>query len=189
MKDSDTWMWTYSGKHLHPLAPVADEIELIDIAHGLSLQNRYGGHTTKPYSVAEHSVIVSFYVDPRFAREALLHDAAEAYIGDLIRPIKYQPCMQAFRDAEVRLEAAIFERFDIVSTEESRAAVKTIDDRILLDEVSQIIRGGDIGPVQHLGPPLGVRIECLNGRKAEHVFLRRFRELFGDTDNWFPKVS
>lgn len=185
--DEKVWTWGYSGKHVHTLAPTTADIELVDIARGLATQCRYSGHTTKPYTVAEHSVIVSLMVDPRFAREALLHDAAEAYIGDLVRPLKYRDCMKAFRDAEARLEAAIFARFEVVPTVESRAAVKAIDDRILVDEVSQVIRGGDTAPVARYGPPLGVKIECLSWQKAEHAFLRRFREVFGDDEKWFPQ--
>src|SRR5689334_10911717 len=79
-------MTTFSGEPFWPLDPQPEDIRIVDIAHALSLQCRFNGHTKFHYSVAQHSLIMSFNVPLQFALEALLHDAAEAYIGDLIRP-------------------------------------------------------------------------------------------------------
>lgn len=181
LEDPLARMWTLTG-HMFPLAAKPDQIRIRDIARGLSTKFRYNGHTIVPYTVAEHSVIVSLYVAPEFARQALLHDATEAYLGDMIRPIKYRPVMKGYREAEARLERVIFERFKIAPTEESYTAVKSIDDRILIDEIGQLISrqaAPDMVEIRRkYGEPLGAAIPCLSPRDAEYVFCSRFVELF-----------
>lgn len=94
-KDRGNWMQTYSGNRFYPLDPRPEDFNLVDIAHSLSMQCRYNGHTTKFYSVAEHCVLVSREVENRDhpvsdALWGLLHDASEAYVGDMIRPLKLE---------------------------------------------------------------------------------------------------
>lgn len=178
-----TWMQTYTGRRFYPLDPRAEEVEIADIAHGLAMTCRYGGHAMRFYSVAEHAVIVSLYVDPRFAREALLHDSAEAYIGDMIRPLKHTPEMLEFRKAEELIERSVFERFDIAQTEESRGAVKVIDDRVLVDEIGALMRNPSMYQAHSAMEPLGATIGALAPAHAEHVFVSRFLELFPE---WRP---
>lgn len=174
-------MWTLTGT-LHPLAARPEEIRVRDVARGLATKFRYNGHTIAPYTVAEHSVIVSLYVAPEHARQALLHDATEAFLGDMIRPIKYTPVMRGFRDVEARLELVIFERFGVRPTDESYAAVKRIDDRILVDEILQLVPAATLVDrdrvVKKYGPELGASIPCLSPRDAEYLFCSRFATLF-----------
>lgn len=82
------WIFTASGRRYFPTSPEPEEILIEDIARALSQTNRYNGHTRMPLSVAQHSVICAYLVPHEIALEALLHDAAEAYIGDMSRPIK-----------------------------------------------------------------------------------------------------
>ena len=87
------WFQTYSGRAYHPLDPNPDEVELIDIAHGLAYSCRFNGHCKSFYSIAEHSVWVASIMftesgNPAAGLAGLMHDAAESYIGDLVRPIK-----------------------------------------------------------------------------------------------------
>src|SRR5690606_29748913 len=82
------WMQTFTGRRFWPLDPRPDEICIEDIAHALSMQCRYAGHCLSFYSVAEHSVLLSQHVAEPFRRWALLHDASEAYLVDVPRPIK-----------------------------------------------------------------------------------------------------
>ncbi len=154
---------------------------LEDIAHHLAAVSRYSGATKAPYSVAEHSVIVSLYVPPEHALEGLLHDATEAYLGDIIRPIK-RLFGTEYGEVEHRLAAVIFEKFGVVSTPESRAAVKAIDDRIIQDEVQALMLHPEIFQTREWLQgvvPLGAAIACLSPRAAEHVFYQRFLELTG----------
>lgn len=79
---------TYTGIALNVLNPNPEDICIEDIAHALSNQCRFGGHTTKFYSVAEHSIHCADMVGPEYALAALMHDAGEAYLVDVPSPIK-----------------------------------------------------------------------------------------------------
>ncbi len=109
---------TYTGKLFNPLAGENEDcgpIELMDIAHALSHLCRFNGHTKRFYSVGEHSLHVSALLEhhgPSIQAWGLLHDAAEAYLGDMVRPIKkHMPDFQAIED---RLLQRIAKRFDLV---------------------------------------------------------------------------
>ena len=116
---------TASGILYDVVNPKPEHVWIDDIAHHLSQQCRYSGATKRFYSVAEHSIWVSLIVPPKYAREALLHDAAEAYCIDLPRPIKHLPEMGHYRELEWRNERAIVERFGLSTT--------TIDDVVVAD--------------------------------------------------------
>src|SRR5665213_153577 len=84
------WMQTYTGKQYWPCDPRPEEVFIIDIAHALSQMCRYSGHCIHFYSVAEHSVLLSRYASTLETKKwSLLHDASEAYITDIIRPVSY----------------------------------------------------------------------------------------------------
>lgn len=85
---SATWIQTYTGRKFWPLAPHENDVCIEDIAHALSLKCRYTGHCREFYSVAQHSVLVSRMVEPPDELWGLMHDAAEAYLPDVARPIK-----------------------------------------------------------------------------------------------------
>lgn len=104
---------TRSGVKFHPLDPRPEDILIEDIAHSLANQCRYTGHTSRYYSVAEHSVRVALLLPRELRLAGLLHDAAEAYLGDVARPLKHSFEMTPYRCAERRLEAAIASRFNL----------------------------------------------------------------------------
>lgn len=82
------WIQTYTGRKFYPLDPRPDDVCLEDIAHALAMKCRYAGHCREFFSVAQHSVMVSKMLPPYAAKWGLLHDAAEAYLPDICRPIK-----------------------------------------------------------------------------------------------------
>jgi hypothetical protein len=97
---------------IHVLNPQPDEIDIRDIAHSLARKGRYADQTMVQYNVAQHSVvcaIIAAAIDPRLALTALLHDAAEAYIGDMPTPIKAR-CPE-YRKIEDIIMAAIMKKF------------------------------------------------------------------------------
>jgi hypothetical protein len=110
---------TYTGKRFYPLNARKEDICITDIAHALSNQCRFSGHTRRFYSVAEHSVHVSLVVADRggsFEDQlwGLLHDASEAYLVDLPTPLKKDPVFGfVYRAAERALTKAIAEAFDL----------------------------------------------------------------------------
>jgi hypothetical protein len=169
------WMQTYTGKAFYALNPTLDSIDIADIAHALGMLCRYGGHVRQFYSVAEHCVLMSHAVAPENALWALLHDSTEAYMGDLIRPIKRR--MPAYAEAERDLMLAICQRFGL--DWDQPAEIKEADTRILLDERAVLLGpspqrwGIDIESVQ----PLGVTLQCWAPEDAAWQYLERFREL------------
>lgn len=176
------WMQTFSGQRFDVLNPQAKDVRIEDIAHGLAYTCRYGGASKRYYSVAEHCVIMSRYMPgARHLKQALLHDSAEAYIGDLIRPVKHQPELAIFRKIEAKIEVQVFKRFEIKPTAESSKAVKQTDNRILIDEITQLMADPQMylsTPMFKGLKPLGVTLRCWEPSLAEHMFLSRFKDLF-----------
>lgn len=82
------WIQTYSGKAFWPLTPRATDLDIEDIAHSLSMQCRFNGHCRVFYSVAEHCVRVSHILPQESAFWGLMHDAGEAYLVDMPKPLK-----------------------------------------------------------------------------------------------------
>src|ERR1039457_6405429 len=119
---SDGFIGTFSGLRFWPLAPNPDDILIADIAHALAHQCRFGGHAWKFYSVAKHSVHVSQLCPPEHALWGLLHDASEAYLVDLPRPLKLLPEFAPYREAERRSQRAVAVRFGL--PEEQPASVR-----------------------------------------------------------------
>lgn len=173
------WMQTYTGEAVYPLSLRPQDVDIRDIAHSLSMQCRYAGHSQRFYSVAEHSVHVARFCrqyGPEAALEGLLHDATEAYIVDVPRPIK--PFLTGYKEAERRVSHAIAERFDLYMAGHP-SIVHEADNRILHDE-----RAALMAPCSRdwslTGQPLGVTIECWSPDRAEREFLALFSELYGD---------
>jgi hypothetical protein len=102
---------TVTGREIDVLNPKEEDIDIEDIAHSLSLICRWGGHTKKHYSVAQHSVLVSMACSKESQLEGLLHDATEAYIGDIVRPIKEK--IDIFNQIEDRLARVIAKKYKL----------------------------------------------------------------------------
>ena len=112
-------------------------ISIEDIAHGLSMLCRFNGQCTKFYSVAEHSVHVSYEIAPELALVGLLHDAAEAYLGDVPSPLKGQ--LVEFKSFEDDMEAAIGKKFDIDHALFKGKELKRADVQLLIDEKAVVM--------------------------------------------------
>lgn len=105
------WIETYSGHKLNVFDIDPDMIDPVDIAHALSMNCRFNGHVKKHLSVAEHSVHCALMVSPENRFQALMHDAAEAYVSDMPRPIKHE--IPAIVELDKIITKAIFDKFDI----------------------------------------------------------------------------
>lgn len=169
------WMQTYTGKAFWPLDPRPEEVDPLDIARALSMICRYGGHTSRFYSVAEHCVLMSEAVAPEHALWALLHDATEAYVGDMIRPLKRM--MPAYAQAEDALMAVICHRFGLDPV--CPAEVKDADNRILVNERKALM----VTPPPHPWAaiedlePLPVTIHGWSPSQASGVYYARLYDL------------
>jgi len=106
------YMCTISGKLVDPFDLKAKDVDIIDIAHSLSHLCRFAGHIKEFYSVAQHSVRVANACPVEHRLEALLHDATEAYLVDLPRPIKVR--LKNYQETEERAWTVIAKRFDLM---------------------------------------------------------------------------
>jgi uncharacterized protein len=163
------WIQTWSGRKFWPFDPRPEDVCIEDIAHSLSNRCRFGGHSKKFYSVAEHSFYVSLYIPFDLALEGLLHDAAETYLSDIPRPIK--PFLNGFYNIERKVEYAICERFNLLDL--SHPTIKKFDTAILADEAAQLMFPH---PDEWFLPerPLGVKLNCFSPEKSCDLFLERF---------------
>jgi len=172
-RDPRTAIRTISGHLFYPLEPREEEILLEDIGHALSHLCRFVGHTRSFYSVAQHSVLVSKLVPPADALWALLHDASEAYLNDIARPLKHTSLLADYRAAETKLQALIYRRFGLKGEEPE--SVKLADQKALHAEIRDLVINGN--PL-HVAAAEGVPIIYAQKPEfARHIFLERFRAL------------
>lgn len=144
------FFFTYTGVQFWPLDPHIDDINIEDIAHGLAHTCRWGGHSRVFYSVAQHSIVCSHYVARENRLIALMHDAAEAYIGDVKRPLKY--AMPNLMEIERNIWLLICKKFGL--SIEVPAEVKKVDDRALMAERNEFIHPSSLRvrwPIDELG--------------------------------------
>ncbi len=134
---------TFTHTPLDPFHPTAETIRQEDIAHALSLVCRSNSHTSHFYSVAQHSLNCAAEAlargwGNRIALACLLHDASEAYIADIVRPVKHR--LANYLEIESVLQSAIFAKFDLDDlSEQEFSKIRSIDDRILRYEFEQLI--------------------------------------------------
>ncbi len=166
------WIHSFTGRKVYPLIPTPDMICIEDIAHALSMQCRFTGHTKFFWSVAQHSLLVMSLCDRQDALWGLLHDASEAYIADVSSPLKHQPAFTAYREAEAQMMQVICQTFGL--SEEMPASVHWADREALSIEAHQLMRD-----VSEWGLPTPKRIP-LRVRPREMVeesFLANFQTL------------
>jgi hypothetical protein len=167
---------TRSGVFYTPATLRPDQLVVTDIFHSLAMQCRYNGHTAHFYSVAQHSWLLSLIVgdNRELQKVALLHDAAEAYIGDIVLPLKQD--MPGFRAWDDKLTQMIFERYG-VDYSLMPDFTENFDRRISVDEMRVLMPATDFALK---GEPLGVKIVEMTPRVAFNRCLDRFKSLFPD---------
>lgn len=198
-RDRGNWMQTIGGRAFYVLDPRPEEVDIDDIAHALSMLCRFGGHCTRFYSVAEHCVRVSTAIEEAGGTVedcfvGLMHDAAEAYIGDMVWPLKRAPESEGYKAIERRVEAAIAERFGFAAV--MPAIVKRFDLVLLSTEKRDLMNPGigredgskreALAALERLGPwhsdifpALPGRIVPWGSELARLQFLNRFSKTDG----------
>lgn len=131
-----TYIQTAGRNYVDLADPDPDQIDIEDIAHGLSHICRWVGHTRQFYSVAEHSLLCCNCADPEHALEALLHDAAEAYVGDVSTPLKAM-LGPIYTDIEQRIDRVIRAKYGL--PEQETLVVKRIDQSVMTLELQDIM--------------------------------------------------
>lgn len=173
--DRGAYLSTWSGNKFYPLDPRPEEIDIEDIANALAKQTRFNGHLRRFYSVAQHSVLCSWYVDSDdalVALTALLHDAPEAYIGDMIRPVKVYD--DWFRYIDDRIWQVIAEKFNIPV--QMPDEVHDIDGRMCAAEKRDLHNFAD--PWPNMPDPEGIpKIQAWDWETSRNLFLIEYYNL------------
>lgn len=168
------WIQTYTGRQFWPMDPRPHEVFIEDIAHSLSMMCRYAGHCERFYSVAEHSVLLARHVSRQNKLAALLHDASEAYLVDVPRPVK--PFLAGYREAESLVMDAVCARFGLPI--DFPQEVHDADKAILTDEMRQNMKSAAVTWESETAP-LGIDLEYWTPEEAEIQFLTMFGMLGG----------
>lgn len=161
-----------------------DDVRFGDVAHALANIGRFNGHTRRFYSVAQHSVLVSVLVDDDLAAAALLHDAGEAYLGDMTAPVRAglreRSGRSRFDLAEENARAAVFAAFGVADPgEDGWRKIKHADLVALATERRDVLAHPGHTPWPSLFDvkPCPGKIRVLEPRAARRLFFERAREL------------
>lgn len=160
---------TVSGKLIYPLDLESEDIDINDVAYALARLNRFGGHAEPAISVAEHCLRVSQKCPKKDALTGLLHDASEAFLVDMPRPIK--AFMVEYKQFEEKAQRVICEKFGL--TWPFPASVHTADHRMLATEQRDLMKGASLDGVK----PYKEKIIPMTAKQAQRAFLKRYEEL------------
>jgi uncharacterized protein len=171
--EADHRIMLHSGRIFDLANPNESDIQVEDVAHGLAHTCRYAGQCKTFYSVAEHCVLVSRVVTTA-KLAALFHDAAEAFVGDMSRPLKQ--LLPEYIKIEKNIERAIFDRFKIEWPAPSE--VKRADYSVMATEQIHLMPPGINSWLSSASiSPADVEVRCLDPDAAKTLFLARYTEL------------
>lgn len=169
----DASLCTYSGREFFPFAPTAEDIHLEDIAHALANVCRFSGHCDPFYSVAQHSVMVSTLCEREDAMHGLLHDASEAYVCDVVSPVKN--VIKGYTEVETHILVTIYRRFELRLNPLKPPSVQTADELMLRWEQRDLMPDTEWWRKETL--PERPKLVALNPVEAKAEFIARFSEL------------
>jgi len=191
MKEENCWIQTYTGKQFFPFNPKSESIDIIDIAFSLGKKCRFNGHTIGFYSVAEHSLSVCELLErqelpPKICLWGLLHDASEAYTGDISGPIK--PFLSGFKKIEENIEKCIAKKFKLPWP--ISPIVKRADLRLLSIEAYHVMKTPHPAKWDILFcRSTGIKINNWNWQEATKSFLNKCAYFGIIEDNDLQKIS
>lgn len=189
---SACWIRTRTGRQVNPLRLRVDDIRIEDIAHALACVNRFAGHAREPLNVAQHSVYVCRLCAPEHRLQGLLHDAAEAYLGDVTKWLKATPEFAGYREAEHRAQTLIYANFGCAIHQ--AADVRRADDLMVRYEGEYCWGTGWTDNPRYA--PLSVDERAVVGywepwdwRRSRYEFLDTFRTLAPNVPMFYPALS
>jgi 5'-deoxynucleotidase YfbR-like HD superfamily hydrolase len=154
-------------------------LNIVDAANALGKTCRFGGHCNRFYSVAEHSVLVAELGADQSAElqlMLLLHDVAEAYMGDVPRPRRL--LIPDYNEAEAVVRAAVYDEYmRRQPTDDEQAIIQDLDDKMLVEEARRMLVFGPVWQHWHDAPRAGVELKYWNDTEATRAFLAKFEQL------------
>lgn len=177
------WIQTFTGRMFHVTNPDPFEFNILDIATALSNQCRFNGHVREFYSVAQHCVEVSRLCRADYQLEGLVHDAAEAYIGDVVTPLKHAVEMGGYLSIERRVEKALVD-FIGVPVRWPWPPEVVYWDRVLLMTEHRDLQVESPAPWGIEAEPLERVLVPMTPREARTAYLRTYAELIGARRRW-----
>jgi uncharacterized protein len=173
-----SWIRTYTGRKFDLIRPEPEMVCIEDIAHSLAYSSRFNGHLKELYTIAQHSLYVAQLCASQGASatvqlQALLHDAPEAYIGDMVRPLKR--LLRIFQMQEDTIHALISNVFNI--PEDMPDVIHWADNTMLASEARQLFPAFDPTGWEALPDPVTWKITVLSPADAEEAFLLEFYRL------------
>lgn len=172
-----TWILTNSGTRFDFENPTEEMINIEDIAAALSKQTRFNGHCSQFYSVARHSIIMASKISPEFKLEALMHDATEAYIGDMVKPLKN--LIPEFEKIENKIHKVIAKKFKLKT--KTPKEIKDLDLVMVASEIKAIMPkfDGELEGTEGARPIVLERHEIFSEPNRDELdFLFLFKELY-----------
>jgi hypothetical protein len=179
-----------TGRRFYVLDPEPEDIHIEDVSGSLGKICRFNGHPRVPYYVGQHCTLGSYVVEKEtgnllFALAFLLHDAGESYLGDMTRPLKGMPELEAYRSAENKLNRTIEKRFELPSGILDSKLIKEVDNRMLFTEKRDLLVSLQWG---HSIPPYDFKIKPWGWRKTQRKYLERYHELCLRLDG-YPEIA
>lgn len=175
------YILTYSKTKFYPLEPIKEDINIIDIAHALSLMTRANGHFKHFYSVAQHCVSCCYEAkqrgySKRVQLACLLHDASESYISDITRPVKKN--LPVYFDIEEKLQQVIYDRFELGDlNKDEKVQISKIDDALLYCEFKELMNF----KISETAPKMAMKHDF--SQKAFLSVEKEFISCFGELSN------
>lgn len=182
MRGETEYIRTFTGHKCWPCDPRPEDIRIEDIAHALSLLCRFTGHVREFYSVGDHSLRVSELCSEENKLWGLLHDASEAYLADVARPVKRNEVFGSYyKTVEKGLMSAIAAKFNLSTPEPTE--VKAFDNILLRTEQRDLMPVSNDGPIEDNDrwqdgvKPLVYKIIPRPPEETEELFLHQFKQL------------
>jgi hypothetical protein len=189
-----SWIETYDGGSFSFDNPQASVVRIRDIAVSLSRIPRFNGHSKFHYTVGQHCVLMeialrkTYPATPLERLHILLHDASEAYTGDMCRPLKYTKGLEGFRIIEKIIQATIYEKLDLPQpTTQDNELVHEYDNRMLRTEAENLMVRIEEWRSLIAFSPLPVRVRRWSERKVRRCFLSAYVSALKDYNKELQK--
>lgn len=185
------WVQTLTGRKFYVLDPEPEDIYIEDISGSLGKICRFNGHPRVPYYVGHHCTLGSYVIEEQtgdllMALAFLLHDASEAYLGDMTRPLRGMPELEAYREADRKLNLIIEKRFKLPENIFDSQLIKEVDNRMLFTEKRDLLVALQW---EYTVEPYAFKIKPWGWKHTQRKYLERYYELCLRLDGYSKRTT